>query len=124
MQGVELFLGEEFLGRFLGLPVNPDIGHHVQPIARRRIDGLKIRQWQAVEKVLLYITHAIFHASFFLGLGWATGPDFKAMMVGKIQVTRVERDQAGCPAQDSDLTVIDPYLPHHTAEVFQGVLVA
>ena len=85
MQGVELFLGEEFLGRFLGLAVNPDIGHCVQPIARGRIDGLKIRQWQAVEEVLLYITHAILDASFFLGLGWATGPDFKAVMVGKIR---------------------------------------
>jgi hypothetical protein len=87
MEGFELFLGEKFLGRFLGLAVNPDIGHRVQPIARRRIDGLKIRQWQAMEEVLLYISHAILHASFFLGLGWATGPDLKAVMVGKIQIT-------------------------------------
>jgi hypothetical protein len=40
MNGFELFLGEEFLGHLLGLTVNPDIGHCVQPIARRRIDGL------------------------------------------------------------------------------------
>jgi hypothetical protein len=77
-----------------------------------------------VKEVLLYITHAILHASFFLGLGWATGPDFKAMMVGKIQVSRVERDQAGCPAQDGDLTVIDPDLPHHPVKILEGVLVA
>ena len=32
MQGLELFLGEEFLGRLVGLAVDPDVGHRVEPM--------------------------------------------------------------------------------------------
>ena len=37
MQGFELFLGEEFLGRFLGLPVDSDIG----PVSYTHLDVYK-----------------------------------------------------------------------------------
>src|ERR1019366_835808 len=110
MQGLELFLSEEFLGRFVGLAVNPNIGHRVQPIARGRIDQGKIRQLQTVEEVLFDVAHAVFNAAFFLGLPDATGPELEAVMVGKIQVTRVEDYRAGRSAQDGDLGIVDPDL--------------
>ena len=63
IQGPELFLREEFLRCFLGLAVNSDIGNCFEPIMRRGIDDLKVRQFQAVEEVLFHIGDAVFHAS-------------------------------------------------------------
>jgi len=98
MQGLELFLAEEFLGRISGLPVNPHIGYRIEPIARRRIDGLKIRQLQTVEKVLFDIAHAVFDASFFLGLADAASNLARNLPYGDQRLLELARALATNPA--------------------------
>src|SRR6516162_5536992 len=124
MQWLELFLREEFLGSFMSLAMDPHIGHRIQPMACGRVDGLKIRQFQSVEEVLLYISYTVFGAPFFLRLADTASPDGKTVMVGKIQVTRMERNGVGTAVEHGHLAVIDPDLAYDSAEVFKSVLVS
>ena len=123
-QGLELFLSEEFLGRLLRLSVNPNLGHRIEPIPRRRMDAFKIRPLPAVAEVLFDLRPSVFPAAFFLRLPHAPGSNWAAVLVGQIQRTGVEHNRTGGPAQDGDRAVIDPDLSHHPAEVFEGVWVA
>ena len=44
-------------------------------------------------------------------------------MAGKIQVMRIEGNQAGGSAQDGDFAVVHPERLRHSVKVFEGVLV-
>jgi len=124
MQWFEFFLGKEFVRFFLSLSMNPDIGHGLQPMAGGGIDDFVIGKFQALQKVLFYITDGVLHAAFFMWFFDSTGPDLKAVMIGKIQVARIEDNRIGGPAQHRHFAVIDPYLIGNPSKIFEGMLMA
>ncbi len=74
----------------------------------RRIERRPGRQFQAAQEVLLDELDAVLDAPFFIGFLHAAGADFEAVMVGEVQVTRVELGRlAQWMTQDGRLTVVD-----------------
>ena len=60
-----------------------------------------------------------------MGLGWAASLDRKAVVAGKIQVTRMQhRRWPTWMGQDRRFTVVHHDLGGHAIKVFEGVLVA
>ena len=102
-QGPEsgFFLDEQFNGFAMGFAVEADIGHGVTPLDGGRINRGKRGDFQATEEVLLYVTHAIFHAPFFVGLADLAGDGFEAVVRRQVKVTRMKQ----CPLAQP----IDPH---------------
>jgi hypothetical protein len=66
------------------------------------------RQFQAAEEVLLYKLYAILDAPFFIALSDAASTDFEAVMVGEVQIARVELWRlANGMAYDRRFAVVD-----------------
>src|SRR4029079_7934496 len=109
---LELFGREQLHGCFMRLTVNADIGDGLQPMANRRIEGWPRRQFQTTKEVLFDVFDCILDAPFFIALAHTAGPHFEAIMVGEVQVTRV--DLSWLPqrmTQDGRFAVIDLLCP-------------
>ena len=119
------FLPEQIDWPALRLPVQPHIGHRVQPDPRRRTQRRKVRQLQAGEEVFLDIADPVFNPSFLLGPPRRTRLDREAVVPGKIDIGGIEhRRRPGRTGEHRGLAVVHHDLRRDPAEVFKGVLMA
>ena len=113
------------LDRFLpGFAVQAHIGHGIEPLAGRGIQGAEVGQLQTGEEILFHIAHPIFHAAFFIALAdiaWGNG---KATVRGKIEILRIEhRRFPEYACEHGGFEVIDHNFFGNAAKEFKGVLV-
>src|SRR5260221_1515801 len=78
-----------------------------------------------MEEVFFYIPNPGFDAPFFVWLSHITGARFKAVVCGKVEVSRVkERLFSAGMLQHSRLWVVDEYFGWNTAKNLEGVLMS
>ena len=77
---------EHLGGFFAGFAVDAHIGHGVEPLDGGRVQGIKVGDLQARQKILFDIADAVFNPALFIALAHSTGGDAKAVMVGKVKI--------------------------------------
>ena len=101
-----------------------DIGDVVEPVNCRRIDGLEVTGIESCQEVFLYVAHRIFDDTLLITFANAARNDGKAVVIGKIQVLRIEnRSLSGYSFQYSRFEIIDHDPRGDTSKVLQGALV-
>jgi hypothetical protein len=118
-----LLFGEQVQRRFMRLAVETDIGNGLQPMTACWIKGRPGRQFQAAQEVLFDVFHAALHAPFLIALFHAAGSDPKAVVIGEVQVTRIDLSGlAKGVAQDRGFTVVNHDTVGHASKEGERVL--
>jgi len=105
---LDLFQGEEFVGRAAGGAVLPDVGDGAEPELDGGVDRVEGSEFEAGEKVPFDIVYCFLNAPLFVGLKRIAGPQFAAVVTGEVEVARVENGGlATLVPGDGDLTVVD-----------------
>jgi hypothetical protein len=115
---VRALLGPQIHRPALGLAVQADIGHRLQPEAHRRIEGGEVGQLLGVEEVAFHIAHGPLHPPFLVALGEVAGDDLKVVVPGEIEIAGIEPGRlAAHVGEHRRAQVID----HHPPGDTQGV---
>ena len=85
-----LFCLETFRRSLVGLAMEAYIGGGVGPNARGGIHGGEIRPLEPVQEILLDVAHAPLDPALLVAFPDTTGDDGKAVVMGEVQVPRVE----------------------------------
>ena len=84
------FLQQQIDGSLLCLAVDAHVGDGIEPDLCGGLDGSELGQLEAVEEILFDVANAGFDASLLVGACNIAGFDGKAMMAGKVQISRIE----------------------------------
>src|SRR6516164_11736930 len=125
-QGLEgwLFLFEGVAGTLARLAMESHVSDLLHPAARLGVERFQGTDFQTIEEVLLDVADCVLHAPFFISPPDVTGHRFKAVVCGKIQVTRIKDwSVAGETVKDRGLKIVVHGAPRTCTEVFQRVTV-
>ena len=101
------------------------IGHRIEPLAGRRIEGAEVGQLQPGADVLFHIAHPVFHPALFIALADIARSNGKAVGGGEVQILRIaHRGFAEDTLEHGGFEIVDHHFFGHAAEELQGVLMA
>jgi hypothetical protein len=119
-----LFLLEGVAGSFARLAMDSDVSHLLHPTAPLSIECCQRADLQTIEEVLLNVTDRVLDAALFVSSPDITRHRLKAIVRGKIQITRIEdRSTTGEPLQDSGLKIVVHGALGTCPKIFQRVAV-